>query len=69
MLYEFRGKCKKEHPPTTCAQEIFLSVRGQIDCKLNKEEFIEGIFFIKKKSFKISIFTLYFFLNFRMLVK
>ena len=55
MLYEFRGKCKKEHPPAKCAEEIFMSVHRNTDCKLTKQEFIEGTLYRTKQKKNLNI--------------
>ena len=41
-MYEFRGKSKKEYPPSQCVRDIFFKIDGNGDCKLTKEEFIQG---------------------------
>ena len=41
-MYEFRGKNKKEYPPEKFVRDIFSRIDDNGDCKLTKDEFIEG---------------------------
>ncbi len=41
-MYEFKGKSKKEYPPSKCVQDIFRRIDVNGDRKLSREEFIQG---------------------------
>ena len=41
-MYEFKGKSKKEYPPVKCVQDIFRRIDENGDCRLTKQEFIDG---------------------------
>jgi hypothetical protein len=41
-MYEFKGKNKKEYPPSKCVADIFRRIDVNGDRKLSKEEFIQG---------------------------
>lgn len=42
VMYDFRGKDKKEYPPEKCAKDILAKIDVNGDGKLTKEEFIDG---------------------------
>lgn len=41
-LYEFKGKSKKDYPPSKCVADIFRRIDENGDRRLTKEEFIVG---------------------------
>jgi Ca2+-binding EF-hand superfamily protein len=52
-MYEFKGKNKKEYPPSKCVQDIFRRIDGNGDRRLSREEFIEGC--LENKNIMVNI--------------
>ena len=51
MLYEFRGKSKKDYPPEKCLRDILGRIDDNGDFVLTKDEFIQGYIKIKTLQF------------------